>query len=125
MEATIPDEKMVVKIRYRKLILPGTYDVSEGDSLVLTRSVCTPYGLALYTNETWISIRDGLFNARMAVQRYVIGYSETCLVENGGIRISTLLMNVAGLKREAIWIQRVNRVEICNPKFSDTLVFAS
>lgn len=41
MEAKIPDEKMLVKIRYRKLILPSTYDVSEGDSLVLTRSVCT------------------------------------------------------------------------------------
>lgn len=125
MKEKTSDEKILVKIRYRKLILPSTSNFSEGDSVVLTMSACTPYGLALYTNDKWISIRDGLLNARMSVQRYIIGHAEDCMVEDGGIRISTILFDAAGLKREAIWIQRVNRVEICNPKFSGTLVFAS
>lgn len=125
MQEKISDKKVLVKIRYRKLILPSTYDVSERDEFVLTMSACTSYGLALYTKEEWLSIKDGLFKASMAVQRYLIGNAEELVVEDGGIRISPILLDAAGLKREAIWIQCVNRVEICNPKFIDTLVFPS
>lgn len=121
MDAKIPDEKMLVKIRYRKIILPSTYDVSEGDWLVLTRSACTPYGLALYTQDTWIAIRDKLWSARPSdgptdAMRYLIGHAEDCLVEKGGIRISPDLLGVTELQREAIWIPRANRVEIWHPK---------
>ena len=60
MEEELSDEKILVKIRYCKLVLPSTANFSEDDSLVLTRSACTPYGLALYTKEKWISLRNGL-----------------------------------------------------------------
>ena len=71
MEAALSDEKILVKIRYRKLIFPSASNFSEGDSVVLTMSACTPYGgIALYTKEKWISIRDGLLtNVSMSVQR--------------------------------------------------------
>ena len=119
--AKIPDENVLVKIRYRKITLPNTYNFSEGDSLVLTMSARTSYGIALYTNEQWIAIMDGLLKAGLSAQRYLIGNAEDCIVEGGKIRISSHLMKAASLDREAMWIQRVNRVEICNPKFIETL----
>ena len=125
MKEIISDEKILVKIRYRKLILPSICKFSEGDSLVITMSACTSFGIAIYTNEMWLSIQDGLSKAKISVQRYLIGNAENCIVEGGAIRISSHLMNAAGLHRTAIWIQRINRVEICNQKFSDTLVYAS
>lgn len=116
MGSQMPDKNILVKIRHRKIYFPSTYNASDGDEFVVTRSACNLYGLAIYTNEKWISVRDGLLNASVAMQRYLIAYSEYCLVKNDGIRISPILMDVTELQREAIWIPHANRVEIWNPK---------
>jgi DNA-binding transcriptional regulator/RsmH inhibitor MraZ len=125
MKVQIPDEKILVRIHYLKLFFPSTYSVSNGDEFVLTMSACTPFGIALYTEDKWIPIRDELLantsdiKAQRELTRRLIGNAENCIVEDGGIRISPHLMKKADLHREAVWIQCANRVEIWNPKISN------
>lgn len=126
------DETISVKIRYHKLIFPRSYDVSDGDSLIVTRSVRDPNCLEIYTMAHWLIKMSGfercdtkrgvLFNASMrrndhkrAIFRYVAGNAEEVIVKGGGIRLPSDLMKEAGLSREVIWNQHEDRVDICNP----------
>lgn len=127
MQAKNLDQKIPVKIRYRKLNLPSDCGLADGDVLVMTMNLHAQSNLALYTKEQFNDVMEALYPASMseslaskieAIRRFVIGNAAECVVEDGKIAIPPHLMKDVGLHREAIWIQRNKGIEICSPEMS-------